>query len=99
MNERIRLVGNRLKLLRIQKGLGQNEVARMMGISQAHLSNIEGGRSNITLSNLLKLHDVLEVPMADLFVDIDGEMKKQSGSDVDLEDVVKLFALLKKVKE
>ena len=99
MKERIRLVGNRLKLLRIQKGLGQNEVARMMGISQAHLSNIEGGRSNITLSNLLKLHDVLEVPMADLFVDIDGEMKKQSGSDVDIEDVVKLFALLKKVKE
>ena len=99
MNERIRHVGNRLKLLRIQKGLGQNEVARMMGISQAHLSNIEGGRSNITLSNLLKLHDVLEVPMADLFVDIDGEMKKQSGSDVDIEDVVKLFALLKKVKE
>ena len=97
MNERIRLVGNRLKLLRIQKGLGQNEVARMMGISQAHLSNIEGGRSNITLSNLLKLHDVLEVPMADLFVDIDGEMKKQSGSDVDIEDVVKLFALLKTI--
>ena len=99
MNERIRLVGNRLKLLRIQKGLGQNEFAKLMGISQAHLSNIEGGRSNITLSNLLKLHDVLEVSMADLFVDIDGEMKKQSGNDVDIEDVVKLFALLKKVKE
>ena len=99
MNERIRLVGNRLKLLRIQKGLGQNEVARMMGISQAHLSNIEGGRSNITLSNLLKLHDVLEVSMADLFVDVDGDVKKQSGHEVDIEDVVKLFALLKKVKE
>ena len=99
MNERIRLVGNRLKLLRIQKGLGQKQVSKMMGISQAHLSNIEGGRSNITLSNLLKLHDVLEVSMADLFVDIDGDMKKQSGHDVDIEDVVKLFALLKKVNE
>ena len=99
MNDRIRLVGNRLKLIRIQKGLGQNEVAKLMGISQAHLSNIEGGRRNITLSNLLKLHDVLEASMADLFVDIDGEMKKQSSKDVDIEDVVKLFALLKKVKE
>ena len=68
MNERIRLVGNRLKLIRIQKGLGQNEVAKLMGISQAHLSNIEGGRSNITLSNLLKLHDVLEASMADFFM-------------------------------
>ena len=37
--------------------------------------------------------------MTDLFVDIDGEMKKQSGAEVDIEDVVKLFALLKKVKE
>ena len=99
MNERIRLVGNRLKLIRIQKGLGQNEVAKLMGISQAHLSNIEGGRSNITLSNLLKLHDVLEASMADLFVDIDGEMKKQSSKDVDIEDVVKLFEQLKTVKE
>lgn len=99
MNERIRLVGNRLKLLRIQKGLGQNEVAKKMGISQAHLSNIEGGRSNITLSNLLKLHDVLEVTMADLFTDIDVENKKQPSNELDLEDVVKLFALLKKVKE
>ena len=51
------------------------------------------------MSNLLKLHDVLEASMADLFVDIDGEMKKQSSKDVDIEDVVKLFALLKKVKE
>jgi transcriptional regulator with XRE-family HTH domain len=99
MNERIHLVGNRIKLLRIQRGLGQNDVSRKMGISQAHLSNIEGGRSNITLSNLLKLHDVLEVPMSALFVDIDGEAKKQGNSDVDLEDVVKLFSLLKKVKE
>ena len=55
MNERIRLVGNRLKLLRIQKGLGQNQVSKMMGISQAHLSNIECGRSNITLENLFAL--------------------------------------------
>ena len=57
MNERIRLVGNRLKLLRIQKGLGQNQVSKMMGISQAHLSNIECGRSNITLENLFALQD------------------------------------------
>ena len=99
MNERIRLVGNRLKLIRIQKGLGQNEVAKLMGISQAHLSNIEGGRSNITLSNLLKLHDVLEASMADLFVGLDGGMQKQSRNDAGIEDVVKLFALLKKVKE
>ena len=99
VSERAKRVGKRIKAMRMQRCMSQSEVAKMIGISQAHLSNIEGGRSNITLSNLLKLHDVLEVSMADLFVDIDGDMKKQSGHDVDIEDVVKLFALLKKVKE
>ena len=47
----------------------------------------------------MKVEDVLEVSIAGLFGDIDGEMKKQSGAEVDIEDVVKLFALLKKVKE
>lgn len=73
MSEKARLVGARIRLLRLEKGLPQNEVAEKIGISQAYLSNIEKGRNNITLENLLKLHEVLDCPMSSFFVDIDGE--------------------------
>ena len=72
MSEKARLVGARIRLLRLEKGLPQNEVAGKIGISQAYLSNIEKGRNNITLENLLKLHEVLDCPMSSFFVDIDG---------------------------
>ena len=72
MSEKSRLVGARIRLLRLEKSLAQNEVAAQVGISQAHLSNIEKGRNNITLENLLKLHEVLQCPMSSFFVDIDG---------------------------
>lgn len=85
MSERTRLIGNRIRRLRVQRCLSQMEAAKNLGISQAHLSNIESGRNNITLENLLKLHDVLQVPMAEFFVDIDAQDKQNSVKEgVDL---------------
>ena len=72
MSEKAQMVGARIRLLRLERGLQQNEVAAKIGISQAYLSNIEKGRNNITLENLLKLHEVLQCPMSSFFVDIDG---------------------------
>lgn len=85
MSERTKLIGNRIRMLRVQRCLSQMEAAKNLGISQAHLSNIESGRNNITLENLLKLHDVLQVPMADFFTDIDAQDKKNGlNGSVDL---------------
>lgn len=85
MSERTKLIGNRIRMLRVQRCLSQMEAAKNLGISQAHLSNIESGRNNITLENLLKMHDVLQVPMADFFVDIDAQDRQNSVKDgVDL---------------
>ena len=49
MSERAKRVGERIKAMRMQRCMSQSEVSKMIGISQAHLSNIECGRSNITL--------------------------------------------------
>ena len=100
MNERIRLVGNRLKLLRIQKGLGQNQVSKMMGISQAHLSNIECGRSNIMLENLFALQNCFEVRMAAFFEDLDSSfLQSQAKKEtiVNLDDILNALQLIKKI--
>ncbi len=102
MSERTKLIGNRIRLLRLQRGLSQMAAANKLGISQAHLSNIESGRNNITLENLLKLHDVLQVQMADFFTDIDAQGKSSaaaSGVDLNafsLEDFLQALISLKK---
>ena len=77
MSEQTKKVGERIRLIRMSKDISQAIVAESIGVSQSLLSNIESGRCNVTLDNLIKLHDVLECPMRDFFVDLDGEYDKK----------------------
>ena len=98
MTDRSMQVGKRIKTMRMQQCLSQSQLAKKMGISQAHLSNIECGRSHITLENLLALHDVLNVRMADFFVDIDGPLLPSNGKRdpvVNLNDMIDALMLIK----
>ena len=56
----------------MQKNLPQAVVAGSMGVSQSLLSSIESGRCSTTVDNLIKLHEILDCPVRDFFVDIDG---------------------------
>lgn len=102
MSERAVIVGKRVKAMRMQKGISQSELAHSVGISQAHMSNIENGHSNITLENLFSLHDILGVSMASFFVDIDGiqeakEVKYAKGF-IGLDDMIDALLLIKNNK-
>ncbi len=77
VNEQAKKIGERIKQIRMQKNLPQAVVAGSMGVSQSLLSSIESGRCSTTVENLIKLHDVLECPMRDFFVDLDGEYDKK----------------------
>ena len=48
-------LGRRLKALRIDNNLTQDELAYAVKISRDHLSNIENGKYPINLKNLYKL--------------------------------------------
>ena len=71
-------------------------------ISQAHMSNIENGHSNITLENLFALHDILGVSMASFFVDIDGNQglkeEKYAKGFIGLDDMIDALLLIKNNK-
>ena len=77
-------------------------MAKIVGISQAHMSNIECGRSNITLENLFTLHDILGVSMASFFVDIDGiqglKEEKYAKGFIGLDDMIDALLLIKNNK-
>ena len=99
MSERTAIVGNRIKTMRMKKGLSQRALAESVGISQAHMSNIENGRSHVTLENLFALHDILDVSMASFFVDIDGGRDVAENSTfIDLSDMIDALLLIKNNK-
>ena len=98
MSERAVIVGKRVKAMRTQKGISQSELAHRVGISQAHMSNIENGHSHITLENLFALHDILGVSMASFFVDIDNDEKQDFREEKDyigLSDMIDALILIK----
>ena len=72
VNEQAKKIGERIKHIRMQKNLPQAVVAGSMGVSQSLLSSIESGRCSTTVDNLIKLHEILDCPVRDFFVDIDG---------------------------
>ena len=99
MSERAVIVGKRVKAMRMQKGISQSELAHSVGISQAHMSNIENGHSNITLENLFALHDILGVSMASFFVDIDGiQEANEAKGFIGLDDMIDALLLIKNNK-
>lgn len=94
MQEEIKLIGRRIRLLRTAKNLTQTGLAKEMGISQTHLCNIECGRVPVTLPNLLKLHSLLECNMSSFLVDLD-EQADAKDKDISLEEVLQIVKLLK----
>jgi transcriptional regulator with XRE-family HTH domain len=62
-------VGRRIRELRLNKHLLQEELARRAGLSASALSNFEQGRRRISLEWLRKISRVLGVTVSDLIPD------------------------------
>ena len=52
------LVGERIKALRMKKGLTQEELAEVVGINPKYLSGIERGRENPTFNILITVWQI-----------------------------------------
>lgn len=52
-------IGQSLRELRIKRGLTQQGLARLAGLSQQHLSHLEQGRGGLELATVQKLLDAL----------------------------------------
>lgn len=60
-------IGRKIKMLRIQHGISQHELARILNISNAHMSNIEGGRVSLSLKLLLRIREHMDFNINGLF--------------------------------
>ncbi len=99
MSEELKVLSRRVKMVRLAKGISQTNMANAIGVSQTNLSNMEAGRTAITIQNLFKIQKVLDCKMTDFFVDFDGEEPKKEekieGKEIELEDALTLLKLLK----
>jgi transcriptional regulator with XRE-family HTH domain len=54
-------IGERVRALRLERGLPQVELARLLGVHQTNISAMERGTRALTIHQILKLSRVLKV--------------------------------------
>ena len=61
------LLGARIRELRKASGMAQEHLAEVLGIEQQYMSRIELGKSYPSLDRLMRIAEVLKVPLPSLF--------------------------------
>lgn len=61
--------GVRVRAIRAQRGLSQEDLARLAKIDRTYIGGIERGERNAGIKNIWRIADALGVSAADLFRD------------------------------
>ena len=65
--------GNRVKQLREEKSLSQEKFALSIGMDRTYYASVESGKRNISLINIERIADGLEISISDLFNNTGGK--------------------------
>jgi transcriptional regulator with XRE-family HTH domain len=87
MDDLTRLVGERLRAARRERGLSVGGLAEAAGVGKGSLSEIENGGRNPTLSTLYSLAGALRMPLATLLAEHAGATVASPGIEARLLDV------------
>jgi transcriptional regulator with XRE-family HTH domain len=87
MDDLARLVGERLRAARRERGLSVGALAEAAHVGKGSLSEIENGARNPTMSTLYALAGALGVPLATLVADQPGVRLTSPGVEARLLDV------------
>lgn len=61
------VVGDNIRQIRMAQGVSQNQLAFEAGVTREFINKVESGKNNISVKNLEKIADILEVDIKDLF--------------------------------
>jgi len=64
----LKFIGQRIREIRKQKGLSQEQLGEMAGFHFSYIGGVERAEKNITLLNLEKIAQALDVTIYDLFL-------------------------------
>lgn len=62
----LRKVGDRVREIRVKRGLSQEELAHRAGLDRSYMSGIERGVRNLTVLKLQSVARALKVPLREL---------------------------------
>lgn len=69
-------LGKRIQRLRKKTGLSQERFALQIDMDRTYLASVEAGKRNISLQNIVKIANGLEISIADLFKNLEMEDKQ-----------------------
>jgi len=64
--------GNRIRDIRMQRGLSQEQLAFKANLHRTYIGMIERAEKNITLENICKIAKALDIKIADLLRTVDS---------------------------
>ncbi|WP_339285718.1 helix-turn-helix domain-containing protein [Paenibacillus sp. FSL R5-0486] len=88
--EILNLVGARIKVLRKEKGLSQEALGEKGGFHFTYIGQVERGEKNISLVNLGKIAEALEVNVSQLFAYVNGEIEN-TETDIMIQEIVDML--------
>lgn len=68
-----KLVGQRLQLLRLERNLTQEQMSEKLNLSTSAYCKIEYGETDLILTRLNKIADILNMSAVELFTRIEGD--------------------------
>ncbi|ARR57091.1 transcriptional regulator [Rhizorhabdus wittichii DC-6] len=92
------MINEALRLLRLYCGFSQAEMAAKLTIAQSMVSEVEGGRKNVTMDLLEAYSDAVKVPMSKLLFfaeEIEGQPPARRGQLIVADKVLKILDALK----
>jgi transcriptional regulator with XRE-family HTH domain len=91
---RLELIAENIKQLRKTKGWSQTQMADKIKAHLSHINRIETGKYPPSLDDLIKIADVLEVPLEQLFVEANKKNGIDAIADTPLYQKIKLIEQL-----
>ena len=71
-----KIFGKNVRTYRETRGLSQEKLAHLCGLHRTYIGSIERGERNISLGNIQKIANALQVEIIDLFKGIDAKKNK-----------------------
>ena len=63
-------IGSRIRELRTQTGLSQEKFAQKIGMDRTYFASVELGKRNISIVNIEKIANGLDVTLSELFKNV-----------------------------
>ena len=78
-------IGNRLRTLRLQRGLSQTELGTLISVTFQQVQKYEKGTNRISAGRLQRIAEVLSVPVAFFFASFEEAPQTPGTDPVDVE--------------